>query len=145
MGERVSLDTRYISHGEIQQSLSLDGKQWAPNAVELIARECAAIADDPGVSLAAAYDGAGALQGAAIAVWELEAPNPHVVIADLVVDPNARSGGVGRALVAFVEAEARARGIGWAFLESGLGNERAHHFFEREGFAVVSKVFAKRL
>lgn len=96
-------------------------------------------------SLAEARDEGGALVGAAIALWEADAPAPHVVIADLVVDPSARGGGAGRALVAFVEAEARARGIGWAFLESGLGNARAHAFFEREGFRVVSKVFAKPL
>ena len=29
-------------------------------------------------------------------------------------------------------------------LESGIGNAGAHRFFERQGYAVVSKVFMKR-
>lgn len=125
--------------------MSPDGKRWAANIVDLIERECATIGSSEYASLAEAHDESGARVGAVIALWETEEPTPHVVIADLVTDPNARSGGVGKALVDFVLAEAKKRGIGWAFLESGLNNHRAHDFFEREGFEVVSKVFAKRL
>jgi ribosomal protein S18 acetylase RimI-like enzyme len=145
IGARVSLDTAYISHGEIQQSLSPDGRRWAPDIVERIERECRAIADDDSVSLAEARSGDGVRLGAAIAVWETDAPTPHVVIADLIVDPAARGAGAGKALTDFILAEAQTRGLGWAFLESGLQNHRAHDFFEREGFEIVSEVFAKRL
>lgn len=146
IGARVSLDAAYISHGEIQQALSPDGKVWAADIVALLEHEARRSAASEGrVEVLEARDGAGARVGAATIVWELDEPTPHVILADLIVDPAARSLGVGKAIVAFVEAEAKARGVGWAFLESGLANHRAHDFFEREGFAVVSKVFAKRL
>ncbi len=146
IGERVSLDTSYISHGEIQQALSPDGKIWAPDIIALLAREARASAESEGrVEVLEARDTDGIRVGASTIIWELEEPAPHLVIADLVVDPNARSGGIGKALVAFAVAEAKRRGIAWAFLESGLNNHRAHDFFAREGFEVVSKVFAKRL
>lgn len=97
------------------------------------------------MSLAEARDASGARVGAAIVEWHADAPAPYAVIADVVVEPTARDAGVGAALVSFVLAEAKARGLGWAFLESGETNHHAHEFFERQGFGVVSKVFAKRL
>lgn len=55
-------------------------------------------------------------------------------LASLAVAPEARGSGVGRALVAAVEAEARAHGIGTLF---ALTLEEA--FFHRAGFRTVSK------
>jgi len=42
-------------------------------------------------------------------------------------------------------AEARLRDIRRLFLESGLQNERAHHFFEQEGFHAVSVIMMRSL
>ena len=57
-------------------------------------------------------------------------------------------GGPSRSMTAtirFIEAEAKTAGARWAFLESGLDNEGAHAFFEREAYRPLSKVFGKRL
>jgi ribosomal protein S18 acetylase RimI-like enzyme len=64
---------------------------------------------------------------------------------DIGIDPAWRSEGLGRRLVAFVEAQAAARGCEWLFLESGIRNRRAHRFFEDAGFEAVSHTFAKPL
>lgn len=53
---------------------------------------------------------------------------------DLVVDRDARSGGVGKALLAAAEW-ARERGCTHLVLSSGLGRKDAHRFYEREGMS----------
>ena len=54
---------------------------------------------------------------------------------DLVVDRAARSGGVGKALLAAAADWARERGCTHLTLSSGLGRKNAHRFYEREGMA----------
>jgi ribosomal protein S18 acetylase RimI-like enzyme len=135
-------DPAYISHGEVQQALSRDAKSWAPDLEARLVRELEGAVAGRGVALARR---GGELVGIASASWETKAPTPHAVLADLAVRPDIRDQGVGLALVKFVEAEAAKRGLKWMFLESGLKNRRAHAFFEREGFNVLSKVFVKRL
>lgn len=99
----------------------------------------------PERSVLVARDADGAMVAASIVLW-VETPRiRYAVIEDLSVDPAARSHGIGAAMVAAIEAEAKRRDMGWFFLESGKDNERAHAFFERHGFETVSHVFAKRL
>lgn len=139
----ISQDAAYISHGEIQTALSLDGQTWRPDLAERFAADMAELG--PHRSVAVARDGA-QLIGAAIVLWQIEAPEaPYAVLEDIAIDPAARSAGAGQAMVRFIETEASARGMKWLFLESGLNNDGAHRFFERAGYAPVSKVFAKRL
>lgn len=139
----ISLDTRYISHGEIQCGLSPDGTRWAD---DLDARFAEDLADpDPGAGLLLMRSAGGAIVAAAIVEW-VETPRVRfAVLADLAVDPALRSGGTGARMVAAIEAEARRRAMGWIFLESGKDNARAHAFFERHAFREISHVFGKRL
>jgi GNAT superfamily N-acetyltransferase len=143
----ISADPAYISHGEIQTGLSLDGKTWIADLEARFLAEAAS--DGGGRSLALARDVRGngcAIVGAAAVSWSFEtADAPFAVLLDLAVEPVLRSQGLGADMVKFVEREARARGAGWLFLESGKDNLRAHAFFERAGFHEVSHVFAKRL
>ena len=91
-----------------------------------------------------AYVRTGGEVAAASIIWWVKGPRvSFAVIEDMAVKTSARSQGLGGALVAAIETEAKARGMRWLFLESGLHNERAHDFFEREGFEVFSKVFIK--
>jgi GNAT superfamily N-acetyltransferase len=52
---------------------------------------------------------------------------------DLVVDREARSGGVGKTLLAAAAQWARAKGCTHVELGSGMGRKDAHRFYEREG------------
>jgi len=70
---------------------------------------------------------------------------PHAIIEDLVVEPNRRSTGIGKAVMDWIAAEALARDIHRLMLESGLRNKRAHEFFAREGFITCSKVMMREL
>jgi GNAT superfamily N-acetyltransferase len=68
-------------------------------------------------------------------------------IGGLVVDENHRSGGVGAELVAAAEAWAREQGAARMVVRSRIARERAHRFYERDGYELVktSHVFEKRL
>jgi ribosomal protein S18 acetylase RimI-like enzyme len=138
----VALDASYVSHGEIQTGLSLDGKTWVADLDVRMAEDLAALGDERSIAVAIGPDG---LAGAAIILWEITPRTSFMVIEDLAVDPARRSDGVGANLVRFAEAESVAKGMKWAFLESGLHNDGAHRFFERHGFQAMSKVFSKRL
>jgi GNAT superfamily N-acetyltransferase len=73
--------------------------------------------------------------------------NTHVgarfYVDDLVTDERRRSGGIGRALVAWLEAQARSRGCPGLDLESGTHRTGAHRFYFREGFVIPSFSFRK--
>lgn len=139
----ISDDPAYISHGEIQTGLSLDGTTWI---ADLEARFLAeAGADDEPRSLAIVRDTDGRMIAAAAVSWSFELPEARfATLQDMSVDAEFRSHGIGVELTAFVEAEAWRRGARWVFLESGKNNVRAHHFFERCGFEEISHVYAKR-
>jgi GNAT superfamily N-acetyltransferase len=64
---------------------------------------------------------------------------------DLVTDEARRSGGVGHALLSFLEGLARARGGNSIDLDSGTHRTAAHRFYFREGFVIPSFVFKKDL
>jgi GNAT superfamily N-acetyltransferase len=64
---------------------------------------------------------------------------------DLVTNPDARSSGVGAALMRRMEALARAAGCAKLNLDSGTQRQQAHKFYFREGMVVTSFHFAKPL
>lgn len=135
----IGSDTAYISHGEIQTGLSIDASHWAPNLAELYRADFNDLGDSR--ELLVARDDAGAIVGIAVLAWEETARRRFAVLEDMAVDPAKRSLGIGAALLAEVQARVRAKGGGWLFLESGVRNARAHAFFERAGFAMISHVF----
>jgi GNAT superfamily N-acetyltransferase len=73
--------------------------------------------------------------------------NTHVghkfYVDDLVTDETSRSGGVGHAMLAFLEQIAKQRGCPGMELDSGTQRTRAHKFYFREGFVIPSFSFRK--
>jgi GNAT superfamily N-acetyltransferase len=70
---------------------------------------------------------------------------PAAKIDGLVVDELCRGRGIGRALVAEMEAEARVRGCSLLYLTSATRRQDAHEFYRRVGLEETGKRFAKRL
>lgn len=134
-------DPAYISHGEIQTGLSLDTESWSADLAGLYAEDFAELGEDRDLLIARSADGA--IAGIAILAWEQSSRRRFAVLEDMVVAPLNRSSGVGRNLIRIVEERVEERGVEWLFLESGLRNERAHKFFEREGFHMTGHVFVK--
>jgi GNAT superfamily N-acetyltransferase len=70
---------------------------------------------------------------------------PAAKIDGLVVDESHRGQGIGRALVAEMEAEARARGCVLLYLTTATRREEAHEFYRRVGLEETGKRFGKAL
>jgi ribosomal protein S18 acetylase RimI-like enzyme len=141
-GAIIASAPEYISHGEIQTGLSDDGKSWVPDLAERYAADFA----DPGDrDMVVGRDPEGRVRAFLIVAWEETPRRKFAVIEDMAVDPSLRSQGIGAKLLALADERIRARGIEWVFLESGLGNEHAHRFFERAGFQMTSHVFGRKL
>lgn len=66
-------------------------------------------------------------------------------VVDIVVSQDHRRQGVGTALVAAAEVEARRRGCRRLDLSSGDWRDDAHAFYERLGFETSSRGFVRRL
>lgn len=71
----------------------------------------------------------------------------YAELAGLVVDESVRSVGVGAALLTAAEGWARAQGFATMRVRSNVIRERAHRFYEREGYERIKAqaVFRKTL
>jgi GNAT superfamily N-acetyltransferase len=69
----------------------------------------------------------------------------QLYVDDLITDEARRSSGVGRALLGYLEQKARAAGFDNLTLDSGTQRLQAHKFYFREGMAVTSFHFMKKL
>lgn len=74
-----------------------------------------------------------------------EIPDHVAHVHDVAVLPDARGGGIGRALMERFEAEMRARGVVSYGLDVMAGNDAALRFYESLGFELADMVFEKRL
>lgn len=70
------------------------------------------------------------------------ARGPHLHVDDLVVDEAVRGSGAGRALMAYAEADARARGMGAVFLDA---RPDAIPFYEREQYTLHAAPSMKKV
>ena len=138
----IQPDPGYISHGEIQTGLSTDGRSWVPDLAEKMRADFSEPGPDRRIVVAFEADN---LVCVGVVLKCADERASYVVIEDIAVSPTARSGGIGRRVMTFVEDQARAWGSDWAFMESGIHNDRAHAFFERLSYQPISKVFAKAL
>lgn len=85
-----------------------------------------------------------AIYGVLGAAWRLpllwmlsdETAQDHFLLDGICVAPQARSLGIGRALMAEIEAQARARGYGSVRLEVIDSNDRARALYQRLGYQI---------
>jgi GNAT superfamily N-acetyltransferase len=75
----------------------------------------------------------------------LEDDRDAAKVSAIVVDEAFRRRGVGAALLAAVEAEARDRGCGLVFLTTAERRAEAHEFYRRLGWEETGRRFAKTL
>ncbi len=69
----------------------------------------------------------------------------HLYVDDLVTAKEQRSHGHGAELLRFAEAEARRLGLTGLRLCTGIDNDAAKKFYQREGWDVRSVVFKKKV
>jgi GNAT superfamily N-acetyltransferase len=101
---------------------------------------------DPSQTALLAEEGGRAIGLAVLHVTPmLHLAQPNARLLALVVDEAIRSGGVGRQLLAAVEARARAAGCPSIELSSNKRRTRAHAFYEAQGYEANSLKFYRRL
>jgi GNAT superfamily N-acetyltransferase len=98
-----------------------------------------------GFQLAYGEDGGEVVVVAGFRVTEILATGRTMYVDDLVTDGARRSRGYGKAMLAWLEAMARAQGCETFSLDSGTHRQEAHAFYFREGMRVTSFHFAKKL
>jgi GNAT superfamily N-acetyltransferase len=83
-----------------------------------------------------------------VAVWRI-VQNTYegcrLYVDDLVTDSAQRSRGIGRFLLAGLEAKGAQPGLRCVALDSGTQRTSAHRFYFREGFVIPSFSFRKTL
>lgn len=139
-------DPSYISHSEMQFGRAGAPGRWSEALGAKIEADAErAIAGGAGGMRCALAQAGAAIVGLAFVRFVADAPSPFVVLEDLLVDPRRRGQGLGRRFIAWLVPQARAEGHARLFLESGVGNQAAHRFFETEGFAQTSIVMMRDL
>jgi GNAT superfamily N-acetyltransferase len=143
---------QYISHSELQGPRALSPVQWRADLPAILREEIEprlgqSRQAEPGRTSQPILvaESNGVVVGLSFVTFAGEAGVPFAIVEDLIVLPSMRSQGIGKAILDWIAAEARTRDIGRLFLESGVQNERAHHFFEQEGFQTVSVVMMRSL
>ncbi len=75
----------------------------------------------------------------------IERDRPAAKLGALVVDEVRRGNGIGRALVAAIEDEARLRGCELLFVTTGKRRHDAHAFYERVGLEPTGRRYSRTL
>jgi GNAT superfamily N-acetyltransferase len=140
----------YISHSELQGPRALARGTWAPNLLQILTDE---IRLRVGETISKPNSGApvavvrtqACVVGIAFVSFFPDTNVPYVLIEDLVVVQAQRGHGIGAALLNWIFEQAIGAGCTRVFLESGVGNEGAHLFFEKQGFQTCSVVMMKDL
>jgi GNAT superfamily N-acetyltransferase len=149
----ANITPEYISHSELQGPRALDVGRWRPKLPEIFSNEIAErVGREKGLihkseasyPVLSARDG-GNLVGIALVSFFPNAPIPYAMLEDIVVDEMLRGEGIGKAIIDWVTQQAEAARCDRIFLESGLGNHKAHELFHREGFAETSVVMMKKI
>jgi N-acetylglutamate synthase-like GNAT family acetyltransferase len=144
-----NVDTSYISHSEMQYGRAVSANRWSSAFPDLLRKEFAGLAKSSGrekdVFRLVQAELNGAIAGVAVVEFNNESIRPFAVLEDMVVDNKLRGAGIGARMLAWIEAEAVKRKIPEIYLESGIKNAKAHEFFDKHEFVVVSKVMMKDL
>lgn len=125
---------------------ALTGQLGYPVDVATMAKRLQDITATPASVLLVAATGDGRVAGYAHALAQsFTFADPFIELAALVVDETVRSGGTGAALLRAVEAWASGIGISSVYVRSAVRRERAHLFYQREGYreALRQVVFVK--
>jgi len=141
------LEVRPASQRDVEKLSDLCAQLGYPSAVEDVATRLGRISGRPDhCLLVAEIDGEVVGWVHVCEALTLES-GACAVLAGLVVDEGHRSRGVGAQLLRAAEEWARRQGYGRIIVRSNVVRERAHRFYEREGYTLVktSRVFERRL
>ena len=137
-----NVDEAYISHSELMWGRAATPSEWCPDLAGFLRRELSARVENGSTASqrVARYLVDGELIGVAFLEFHRDAPIPFGVLEDIVIARDKRNTGYGRDFLNWITEQMREQGLRRIFLESGLGNDDAHHWFVNHGFEQVSIV-----
>jgi GNAT superfamily N-acetyltransferase len=148
---RRNITNEYISHSELQGPRTDESGAWVSDLDAVFEEEILeAISGKP---ISARKKGFtrnicgvlsnGKLVAMAYVSVERGARKTYATLEDIVVDQSQRGGKIGAQTVSWIIQELETAGVRRVFLESGLHNDHAHHFFESFGFRQCSIVMMR--
>lgn len=125
---------------------ALLGQLGYPTSTEAVSGRLARFAESDADRIFVAEEGGAIVGFASVHVsLAVEYDEPAAKLSAIAVDQNHRRRGIGEALVAAAEEEARARGCGLLFLTTAERRADAHAFYERIGFEHTGRRYGKTL
>ena len=79
------------------------------------------------------------------AIIEFNKETKAAVLSDIMIKENCQGKGIGKEALHKIEEYLKNRNTGIVLLESGINNEKAHNFFEKNGYNKISVEFFKNL
>jgi ribosomal protein S18 acetylase RimI-like enzyme len=148
-----NLTPDYISHSELQGYRAIRPQIWAANITSVLQSEISERLGQSRIDFPVATSWRGvvtaaennSLVGIALVTSSFDAAVPFGIIEDIVVSNDAREEGRGEIMMRWIIDQFQRSQVRRVLLESGVGNDRAHHFFERLGFEQVSIVMMRDL
>jgi len=138
----MSARIRRVESGDAEALAPLTTQLGYPVNPDRIASRVSRLLDDPSsVVLVATDDDDRPIGWLHVAEQLSLEGDPRVHIMGLVVDDTHRSAGIGQELLAAGEAWARERGVTRMTVYSRQTRERAHRFYEREGYAMAKRSY----
>lgn len=134
----------YISHGELQMGVASDPGQLTPDYKDHWLRYLDRQTGNPDNSLLICEEKE-KITGFVLFGIANDGAQPYGLIFDLSVSPERRGQHIGLQLLQEALGHFRERGIKDCYLESGVNNHSAHHFFRKHGFNQVSDIFRLKL
>ncbi len=134
----------YISHGEIQMGIADESHNIKPDGGEKWKEYITGKIDciDPTLpSSVIIFEEEGAIKAFSVLELMEDGDAPFGVICDMLVLESLRGKGIGSRLFTKSMEWFKAQGIADIYLESGKDNHKAHGFFEKMGFHVISHIF----
>ena len=147
-GEFLELEIREPRQADAPQLAALCDQLGYPSTAEQVSARLAAITALPDQLVLVAVDPSQTIVGWVHAfVYRVLESDPMVEVGGLVVHQQVRGRGVGKRLLAAVEAWARAQSIGVVSLRSNVVRTEAHAFYRHLGYTVpkTQLVFRKNL
>jgi GNAT superfamily N-acetyltransferase len=132
----------YISHGEVLCGRATNDFKWADDILVQMKQE---FVSDLHSSDYIVFEILRDDEIIGFAILELCKKEKAAVLDDIMITKNAQGQGIGAETLRLIEAYLRSKNFGILLLESGIQNQKAHDFFEKNGFTQVSVEFAKQL
>lgn len=146
-GKECSLDIRSCTGVDFEKVLPLLGQLWPdatidPVRMRAVFEACLAT----GQELLCAVEGDSVVGFLAMTVKEsLWRQGRSAYVDALVVAESCRGGGIGAALLLRAAEAARSRGCSLVELDSFFHRERAHRFYEKQGYAKEGYIFGREV